>query len=446
MVPPELQKELLARVAQDSVKFINLQFTDILGMVKSTPIPVARFANSMDKGTWFDGSSIEGFGRICESDMFLVPDPSTYQVLPWTGPDRRIARVICDVYSPDGQLYGGSPRNILRAELDKARAMGYVYNTGAELEFYLFRRNGEKVHPVPHDVGGYFDFSLDMASNVREDIALALQSMGMEVEMTHHEVGPGQHEVDVRFSDALTCADNSLTVKYTVKAIAAAHDLYATFMPKPIFGIPGNGMHAHQSLFDLTGHNAFHEEGNRYRLSPLAYSFIAGQLSHARALAGILSPTVNSYKRLVPGYEAPVYICWGQTNRSALIRIPRTTPGGEASTRAELRSPDPSCNPYLAFAAMLATGLDGVKRGLTPPDPIEENVYDFDDRRLKEVGIATLPGSLNEALNEMEKDKVIREALGEHTYRRFLEIKRSEWQEYRAQVTPWELERLLEVL
>ena len=324
--------------------------------------------------------------------------------------------------------------------------MGFTYNTGAELELYLHRRNGDKVHPVPHDVGGYFDFSLDMASTIREDMALALQSMGMEVEMTHHEVGPGQHEMDVRFSDALSCADNSLTVKYTVKAIAQAHDLYATFMPKPIFGIAGNGMHTHQSLFDASGRNVFYDSADSYHLSPLAYSFVAGQLAHARPLSAILSPTVNSYKRLVPGYEAPVYICWGQTNRSALIRIPRTSPGRENSTRAELRSPDPSCNPYLAFAAMLAAGLDGVKRGLRPPDPVEENVYDFDDVKLTQLNIATLPASLEESLNELEGDPLLQKVLGEHTYQRFLEIKRSEWHEYRRQVTQWELDRYLEVL
>ncbi len=446
MIPPDVQKELLTRVASDGVRFINLQFTDLLGTMKSTPIPIARLPESLEKGTWFDGSSIEGFGRICESDMFLVPDPSTYRVLPFTAPDRRIARVICDVYSPDGELFDGSPRNVLRRVVDRAAAKGYVYNAGAELEFYLFRRNGEKVHPVPHDVGGYFDFSLDMASEVREDIALALQSMDMEVEMTHHEVGPGQHEVDVRFSDAITCADNSLTVKYTVKAIAAAHDLYATFMPKPIFGIAGNGMHTHQSLFNTQGRNVFHDPADRYKLSPLAYHFVAGQLAHARGLSAILSPTVNSYKRLVPGYEAPVYICWGQTNRSALIRIPRTSPGRETATRAEMRSPDPSCNPYLAFAAMLAAGLDGIDRDLTPPEPVEENVYHFDDQRLAELGIATLPASLEEALVELQKDTVLQEALGEITYRRLVEIKNDEWRQYRAQVTTWELERYLEVL
>jgi glutamine synthetase len=285
-----------------------------------------------------------------------------------------------------------------------------------------------------------------MASTIREEIAIALDSMGMEVEMTHHEVGPGQHEIDVRFSDALTCADNTITTRYTVKAIAQAHDLYATFMPKPIFGIPGNGMHTHQSLFNSQGNNAFYDAGDRYHLSTLAYHFLAGQLTHAGALSAILSPTVNSYKRLVPGFEAPVYICWGQTNRSALIRIPRTFSGRENSTRAELRSPDSSCSPYLAFAAMLAAGLDGIARGLMPPEPVEENVYDFDDARLKAVRIATLPDCLADALDLLEGDSVLADALGEHTFARFLKVKRSEWEAYRSQVTAWELDRYLEVL
>lgn len=443
----EAKKELLARATSDGVKFINLQFTDILGIIKSTPIPIGRLADCLEKGTWFDGSSIEGFGRIYESDMYLVPDIDTYRVLPWTPPERRTARIICDVYSPNGAPFEGDPRYILRRAMDKARSMGYIYNAGAELEFYLLRRDGAKVQPVPHDVGSYFDFSpLDMASTIREEIAIALEEMGMEVEMTHHEVGPGQHEIDVRFSDALTCADNTITVKYTVKAIAQAHDLYATFMPKPIFGAPGNGMHTHQSLFDLQGNNLFYDPQDRYHLSPLAYHFIAGQLAHARALAAIVSPTVNSYKRLVPGFEAPVYICWGQINRSALIRIPQIFPGRQNSIRAEFRSPDPSCNPYLAFAAMLAAGLDGIQRSLTPPDPVEEDVYHFDDTRLSQLGIATLPGSLAEALDVLEKDQVIKEALGEHTYRRLLQTKRKEWEDYRCQVTSWELDRYLEVI
>lgn len=443
----DAKKELLARATADGSRFVHLQFTDILGTVKSTPIPLGRLRDSLERGTWFDGSSIEGFGRIYESDMFLMPDPATYRLLPWTSPERCTARIICDVYGPDGQPFEGDPRHILRRAVAEVNKEGYTYCTGAELEFFLFRKDGDRVTPVSYDVGSYFDFSpLDSASIVCEEIALALEAMGMEVEMTHHEVAPAQHEIDIRFTDALASADNTITVKYTVKAIAAAHDLYATFMPKPIFGVNGSGMHTHQSLFDAQGNNAFYDPADRYHLSRLAYSFIAGQMAHARSLAALVAPTVNSYKRLVPGYEAPAYICWGQINRSALIRIPRTSPGQEQFTRAELRCPDPSCNPYLAFAAMLWAGLDGIRRGLQPPPPVEEDVYHFDDSRLKALAIATLPGSLAEALNELEQDPLLQDALGPHTSQRFLEIKRAEWDAYRIYVTPWELERYLEVL
>jgi len=438
---------VLARLAEDGVKFVALQFTDILGVVKSAPIPVGRFREALEKGLWFDGSSVEGFGRIYESDMVLHPDPTTYCVLPWTDPDCRVARFICDVYDPDGHPFVGDPRYILKRALGDAEDLGYRFYTGAELEFFLFRKNGDRVAPVPHDVGGYFDFSpRDQAAEVREEIALALAAMGMEVEMVHHEVAPGQHEIDVRYTDALTCADNVITTKYTVKAVAQAHDLYATFMPKPIFGVNGSGMHTHQSLFNAQGQNVFYDAHDRYRLSQLAYHFIAGQLVHARALAAVLAPTVNSYKRLVPGYEAPVYICWGQINRSALIRIPRYSPGRESATRAELRFPDPSCNPYLAFACMLEAGLDGIHRSLTPPPPVEEDVYHFDDARLAALHIDQLPGSLEEALEAMEQDPLIARALGDHTYQRFLETQRKVWDEYRVQVTEWEITRYLEIL
>ncbi len=440
-------KDVLDRLAADNIKFVNLQFTDILGIVKSTPIPVARLGEALEKGLWFDGSSVEGFGRIYESDMVLHPDPSTYCVLPWSPPERRVARLICDVYDPDGKPFVGDPRYILKRAVDDCASLGYTFHTGAELEFFLFRKNGERVTPVPHDVGSYFDFSpRDLAAEVREEIALALAAMGMEVEMVHHEVAHGQHEIDVRYADALTSADNVITTKYTVKAVAQAHDLYATFMPKPIFGINGSGMHTHQSLFDAKGQNVFYDRDDKYRLSRLAYQYIAGQLAHARSLAAVVAPTVNSYKRLVPGYEAPVYICWGQINRSALIRIPRYSPGRETATRAELRFPDPSCNPYLAFACMLRAGLDGIRRELTPPPPVEEDVYHFNDARLAELRIDQLPGSLAEALDCMEQDPLIAETLGPHTYPRFLETKRKEWDAYRIQVTDWELQRYLEIL
>ncbi len=444
----EANKALLEKVAADGVKFISLQFTDIVGTIKSVTITPGRLEEAVEQGVWFDGSSVEGFARIHESDMVLHPDVNTYRLLPWEPAERRRARIICDVYSPDGQPFEGDPRYILKRAIAAAAEMGYTYNVGPELEFFLFKMDEEpQIRPVPHDVGGYFDFSpRDLASTVRGDIVITLQDMGMAVETSHHEVATGQHEIDIRYADALTSADNTMTLRYTVKAIAAAHGLYATFMPKPIFGINGSGMHTHQSLFTMSGENGFYDPDDKYRLSKVAYSFIAGQMEHARALSAVVAPTVNSYKRLTPGYEAPVYICWGQINRSALIRIPRYLPGREDSTRAELRCPDPSCNPYLAFAVMLQAGLDGIQRGLTPPPPVEEDVYDFDDYRLKELNIATLPGTLEEAVDALERDDLLRTALGPHTYQRYIEAKRGEWDEYRIQVTDWEIARYLQTL
>ena len=447
------QKELLERVQTDGVEFVSLQFTDILGTIKSVTIPVTGLTEALEHGVWFDGSSIEGFARIYESDMVLHPDTNTYSVLPWGAPDRRQARLICDVYQPDGEPFPGDPRYVLRRAVGRAEAMGYTYNAGPELEFFLFKKNyqdrndGAPLRPVPHDVGGYFDFSpRDLASEVRADIMRALTSLGMQAETSHHEVATAQHEIDVRFADALAAADNVMTLRYTIKAVAAAYDLYATFMPKPIFGINGSGMHTHQSFFDVQGRNVFFDPRDRYNLSSVAYQFIAGQLAHARALAAVVAPTVNSYKRLTPGYEAPVYVCWARINRSALIRVPSYLPGREQSSRAELRCPDPSANPYLAFAVMLAAGLDGIERGLEAPDPVEEDVYHFDDRRLEDLGITSLPGTLEEALDELEKDEIVRAALGDHLYDAFMRAKRAEWDEYRIQVTDWELSRYLETL
>lgn len=448
MVEKLTADDVLKRATEDGVRFVSLQFTDIIGTVKNVTIPVERLEDAFDKGVWFDGSSIEGFARIYESDMVLIPDPGTYQVLPWEPEERRKARIICDVYTPAGKPFEGDPRYILKRALAKAREMGFIYNTGPEVEFFLFKMNGEPIlQPVPHDVGGYFDFSpRDQASVVRTEIMRTLQKMGIEVEMDHHEVAAGQHEIDIRYSDALTTADNVITLKYVIRAIAQMHGIHASFMPKPIFGINGSGMHTHQSLFTLDGKNAFYDPNDRYKLSETAYRFIAGQLKHVREFSAVVAPTVNSYKRLVPGYEAPVYICWGQINRSALIRIPSISPGQEQAVRAELRCPDPSCNPYLAFAVMLWAGLDGIEQGLTPPDPVNEDVYHFDDAKLKELYIETLPASLSEALDEMEKSEIVRKALGEHTFRRFLEAKRQEWDEYRISVTDWELKRYLPVL
>lgn len=439
--------DLIERLEAENVKFVTLQFTDLLGTVKSVDIPTHRVPNALEHGVWFDGSSVEGFARIQESDMLLRLDPCTYQILPWSAPERRRARVLCDIYNTDGTPFDGDPRYILKRVLAKAKAMGLQFNVGPELEFFLLRRtDGENIRAVPHDVGSYFDFSAsDEAQRVRSAIVLALEAMGLEVEMSHHEVALGQHEIDFKYDDALRTADNSITFKYVVKAVAAAHDLLATFMPKPIFGINGSGMHTHQSLFSLDGKNMFFDPNDPFKLSSLAYSFLAGQLAHARALAAIVAPTVNSYKRLVPGYEAPVYVCWAQINRSALIRIPRYTPGNEQATRIELRFPDPSCNPYLAFASILAAGLDGVERKLAaPPNVNNVDVYHFSADELKARGIATLPGTLEEALQELERDDVIRGTLGEKLYEDYLRVKMDEWDNYRIRVSQWELERYLE--
>jgi glutamine synthetase len=441
-------KELLARVKADNVKFISYQFTDVTGAVKSVDAPIERLESALEDGVWFDGSSVEGFSRIQESDMRLVIDPDTYAVLPWTDPDARRARVFCDIFTPDNKPFEGDPRGVLKRALVKVADRGWIYNVGPEPEFFLFRRNGgEAIHPVPHDVGGYFDFSADdEAVHVRTELMDALNSMGLEIEVGHHEVALGQHEIDFRFAEALRTADNVLTLKYTVKAIAAKYGLVASFMPKPIFGINGSGMHCHQSIFDTRGNNLFHDNNDEFHLSPLAYGFIAGQLTHARALAAVVAPTVNSYKRLVPGYEAPVYIGWAQTNRSALIRIPRYTEGRDKAARAELRFPDPSANPYLAFAAILSAGLDGVDKGLTPPKPLNNvNVYHLTEAERRKMKIGSLPGSLAEALVELSGDKVIRDSLGTTIYDAFTRAKWAEWDEFRINVTDWEVGRYLEI-
>lgn len=439
--------EIIQRAEQDDVKFVSLQFTDLMGAVKSVDLPVHRLAEALTNGIWFDGSSVEGFARIQESDMLLRPDPATYQILPWSAPERRRARFFCDIYGTDGQPFEGDPRGVLKRMLARAARQGFVFNTGPELEFFLLRRaDSDAIRAIPHDVGGYFDFSAgDEAQRVRSDIVLALEAMGLEVEMSHHEVALGQHEIDFRYGEALATADHAVTFKYVVKAIAARHDLVATFMPKPIFGINGSGMHTHQSLFAPEGQNLFFDAQDEFKLSPLAYHYLAGQLAHARALAAVVAPTVNSYKRLVPGYEAPVYICWAQMNRSALIRIPRYTPGNDKAVRLELRCPDPACNPYLAFAAILAAGLDGVEKKLpAPPNVNNVDVYHFTPEELKARGISTLPGTLEDALTELEQDPVMRAALGEVLYTDYVRLKREEWEAYRMRVSQWELDRYLE--
>ncbi len=448
MTKPDKAKErVLERVKEDNVKFINLQFTDIFGAAKNVDITREKLADSLEDGTWFDGSSIEGFARIHESDMVLVPDPDTYAVIPWRTGENATARLIADVHTPDGKPFMGSPRNILKKSLARAQKKGYTYNTGPELEFFLFKTDNGRISPVPHDVGGYFDHSgRDLATDVRRDIILALEAFGMEVEMSHHEVAPGQHEIDVRYSDALSSADNSTTLKHAVKSVAAVHGLYATFMPKPIFGINGSGMHVHQSLYGKDGANAFYDENDDYHLSAAARRFIAGQLSHAKEIAGVVAPTVNSYKRLTPGYEAPVYICWGRTNRSALIRVPRISPGREQSTRLELRCPDPSANIYLAFAVMLEAGMDGIAKKMKAPDAVEEDVYEFDDSKLKEFYIESLPADLGAAIGKMQQSSFLKDAMGTTLYEKYIAAKKLEWDDYRIQVTQWELDKYLEKL
>ncbi len=449
MVTDGKKAELLERVKKENIHFIQLQFTDIHGMPKSVTLPTHRLAESLEKGTWFDGSSIDGFARICESDMYLMPDPGTFAVIPWENGDKATARIICDVFTPDGKPFEGDPRYILKKVMAEAMEMGWEYNVGPELEFFLFKRNEHgEVTTETHDTAGYFDYApRDLAEDVRKEITSALQCMGIEVEMAHHEVAPGQHEIDFKYGNAVKTADNATTLKLVVKSIANRHGLYATFMPKPIFGINGSGMHVHQSLFDIkTNRNIFFDPDDKYKLSSSAKSFVAGQFAHVRGFSAVIAPTVNSYKRLVPGYEAPVYIVWARINRSALIRIPRYSPGRDQSTRAELRCPDPSCNPYLAFAVMLKAGIDGIKRKLVPPEPVEEDVYEFEQPKLDERGISTLPGSLGEALEELKKDKVVQEALGSHTCALFLAAKKDEWDNYRIRVTEWEVKKYLEML
>lgn len=441
------QEEITRRVAEENVEFISLQFTDIVGLVKSVTIPVSELDMALDSGVWFDGSSVEGFARIAESDMYLVPDLETYALIPWEKDGGVTARFICDVYTPAGEPFVGDPRHVLKRIVQEAATMNWVYNTGPEPEFFLFRRDGDgEAVPRPHDRGGYFDQSTDRGVAVRKDMSKALAAFGIRVEATHHEVATGQHEIDFRYTDALRAADNVVTFKTTLKEVARQYGLHATFMPKPIAGVNGSGMHVHQSLVDVdTGENAFANIQDEYGLSQVARQFIAGQLAHARGMSAVLAPLVNSYKRLVPGYEAPVYVSWGQINRSALIRVPQVQSDQPRSTRLELRCPDPSCNPYLAFAVMLKTGLDGIKRELEPPPISNEDLYHLDAQGREERGLGTLPGSLAEALEELKSDDLVRQTLGDHIFDRFVEAKTIEWQEYCIQVSGWELERYLSV-
>jgi glutamine synthetase len=441
-MPQNTQDDIRQHIRDKGVRFINLQFTDIMGMVKSVTIPASQVDNLLANGMWFDGSSIEGFVRISESDMLLVPDLDTFAVIPWQTERDSTARLICDVYTTDGELFAGAPRSALARVMQECADLGYEYRVGPELEFFLFETDGSgsPIPSVTHDQAGYFDATADRGTLVRNDMITALEAFGIEVEAGHHEVAAGQHEIDFRYGNAIRTADNAITLKYVFKAIARQHGLYATFMPKPMRGIAGSGMHVHQSMADLQTHrNAFSDPSDPYDLSKLAKQFLAGQLKHAPGMTAILAPLVNSYKRLVAGYEAPVYISWARINRSALIRVPRaSTPEGH---RLELRCPDPSCNPYLAFAVMLKCGLDGIVNDLPVPEPTEENLFESEWAR---QGLPTLPGTLHAAIEELEKDTVVQQALGPHIYERFVDAKMQEWDDYRLEVTPWELQRYLQ--
>jgi len=431
--------DILNKIKEDNIKFVSFQFTDVNGVVKSVDGPVDQIEKAIEDGIWFDGSSVEGFARIQESDMRLVVDPDTYAILPWTLDDMKRARVLCDIYLPNGKPFEGDPRGVLKRRLSNLKSeRKWIMNVGPEPEFFLFLQNGkENIHPVPHDIGGYFDFSAnDEAVQVRTELMAALSEMGLEIEVGHHEVALGQHEIDFHFADALKTADNVLTLKYAVKAIAAQHGLIASFMPKPVYGINGSGMHCHQSIFSLDGKNLFFDEKDPFQLSDFAYQFIAGQLSHAKALSAIVAPTVNSYKRLVPGYEAPVYIGWAQVNRSALIRIPQPFDNKPDTVRLELRYPDPSSNPYLAFNAMLAAGLDGIDHSMECPKPLNQlNVYELSEDERRDMNIDMLPGSLYEAMKAFEADQVLQDALGENLADAFMKARQAEWDDFRTHVT-----------
>jgi glutamine synthetase len=448
--------QLLEHVEARNICFINLEFTDVVGLAKSITIPVEQLRDTLARGRWFDGSAIEGFARVAETDMYLRPDLSTFAEVPWrttvreadSTSDDRVGRLICDVLMPTGERFEGDPRAVLIGALEQAETLGYFYEVSPELEFFLLREGeGTTREPLPHDRGGYFDLSTDLAADVRREIAAELERMGIHIESSHHEVAAGQHEIDFTPAGALKIADSVVTARYAVKAIAQRHGLLATFLPKPVYGVNGSGMHTHQRLVRITdGANAFADADDaQYGLSEIGRKFVAGQLAHAPATTAVVAPLVNSYKRLVPGYEAPVMISWGRVNREALVRVPRSSGGLAGEIRVELRSPDPSCNPYLAFAVMLRAGLDGITRDLLLPPPVEEGLYTLDDAARMRRGIGLLPATLGEALTALQADEVILSALGQQIAAWFMEAKSREWSEYRRQVHPWELERYLPV-
>jgi glutamine synthetase len=465
MPEQQSQEQVLATLESQKVRFVNLEFTDVVGMAKCVTIPVEQFPDCLTHGKWFDGSAIEAFARIAERDMYLFPDLATFAILPGKVPPQAVgmqfivsadadqvaesdivARVICDVRTPDGERFDGDPRATLLRALEVGQSMGYRFLAAPELEFFLLRFEDKTLTPLPHDRGGYFDLSTDLAASVRRQMVHALQLMGTRIESSHHEVAAGQHELDFETSDALRIADGLMTAKYVLKAIATQHGLYATFIPKPFYGVNGSGLHMHQQLINIaTGHNAFVDEQGEYGLSDVGRYFIAGQLAHARALCAIVAPLVNSYKRLVPGYEAPVFINWGRVNREALIRVPRPGKDRELSARIELRCCDPSCNPYLALAVMLRAGLDGVSRKLSLPPAMDESLFLRDESEPLRRRSPLLPATLGEALEALREDTLIRETLGDSIYEGFIEAKTIEWTDYRKQVHSWELDRYLPV-
>jgi glutamine synthetase len=438
------RKRVLGRIEKEGIEFVLLWFSDIEGHLKSFAVTPSEIEAALDDGMGFDGSSITGFNAIEESDMVAIPDPETFQLMPWKEGETRVARMICDIVTPDGKPYEGDPRYVLRRALDRMASMGFdTFNVGPELEYFLFR---DDKGTETLDEGGYFAMTtLDAASELRQETVRALEGMGIPIEYVHHEVGPSQHEIDMRFSDALSMADHTVTYRLIVKEIAKKSGYHATFMPKPIFGENGSGMHTHQSLFN-EGRNSFFDGDDEWNLSAVGKAFIAGQLRHAREISAVFAQWVNSYKRLVPGYEAPVYVAWSRRNRSALIRIPLYKPGAEQATRAEIRCPDPACNPYLTFATLLHAGLEGIEQGYELPDPMETNLYHLTAEQRKERGIVSLPETLGEAVDALAGSELVRKALGPHIFDRYVELKRAEWVEYRVQLTVWELKKYLSVL
>ncbi|MGP8320352.1 MAG: type I glutamate--ammonia ligase [Methanosarcinaceae archaeon] len=436
------KEDAFKSIEEHNVKFIRLQFTDIQGVVKDVEIPVTQIEKALDTGISFDGSSVEGFVRIDESDMVLRPDVSSFAILPWNKEKGVVARVICDVYAPNGKPFSGDPRYVLKKVLKIAEDMGFLLNVGPELEFFLFEVENGKATTIPHDFGRYFEFApADLAEDIRRDIVLTLTSLGFDIEASHHEVAFGQHEIDFKYGDALTTADNVMTFRYVTRTIAKLNGLHATFMPKPIFGESGSGMHVNLSLSKIgAGKNAFYDPEGDMQISDTARYFIGGLLKHIKSMTAILNPLVNSYKRLVPGYEAPVHIAWSGANRSSLIRIPAAR--GQ-STRVELRSPDPSCNPYLTFAAILAAGIDGIKNKIDPGDPIDVNIFNLTGAERDEMGIGSLPNTLKDATYYLSTNETLKEALGSHVHDNIIRLAKAEWDAYRVQVHEWEIKRYL---